>query len=554
MAIALAEGLTLAQRTGRERLPALLSPGPPMLQHQQAVLASLEPSTQRALVVVAADELGNVGAIRTALAGLGEDPGALEDAELRGLIELDGRSVRFTDPWWRPAAYYLVAPTSRRAAHRALAEAYAEPHHAAARAWQLAAAADGPCDAVAAALALVAADLARRGRTSAAVDTYSRAAEFAETGDGSQRLLLDALQAAVDGLELGLARELAGRIEPTSADIVVAIADTMELAGVSVGVAIDRSIASCGGADARWTKRRHDRLNRQESARGGRINEFSLCTDAVHVAHALLADAQLHRHAGRLGESRAALDRLEAMLKPSCTELLAAANVLRADLDHLAGRFDEAEARLTGVGRVGDVWVRQMADWIRVRLDGATVDSVGPPWCSRLGIDVAGEPLASVRSLIATGRAECDLGTLDRAACRAGELGLLIEAAEARLAALEVAVSVGQCPSMSDRQRVAANLWHLGVHGWDRRLAALDDMGRTESDPRLSRLSRAELRVAEAVSAGMTNREAAAALYLAVKTVDFHLQQIYRKLEVRSRTELAVMILGDDRRAQRRAG
>jgi DNA-binding CsgD family transcriptional regulator len=553
MAIALADGLTQAQRSGHERLPVLLSPGRPMLEHQQAVLASLEPSTQRALVVVAADELGHLGAIRATLAILGEDPGALDDAELRGLIEIDGPSVRFTDPWWRPAAYYLVAPASRRAAHRALAESYAEPHQAAARAWQLAAAADGPCDRVAAALALVAADLARRGHTAAAVDTFSRAADFALTGDDRQRLLMDALQTAVDGLELGLARELAARIEPTSADIVVAIADTMELAGVSIGVAIERS--SGGGADdGRWARRRHDRLHRQDSARGGRINEFSLCTDAVHLAHALLADAQLHRHAGRIAASRAALCRLEAMLKPSCTELLGAANVLHADLDHLAGRFEEAEARLRRVGRVSDVWTRQMSDLIRIRLDGATVDSVGPPWCARLGIDVATEPLATVRSLIAAGRAECDLATLDRAASRALELGLSIEAAEARLAALEVAVSVGPSPSMADRQRVAAGLWRLGVHAWDRRLAALDEMGRTESDPRLSRLSQAEIRVAEAVSAGMTNREAAAALYLSVKTVDFHLQQIYRKLEVRSRTELAVMILGDDRRAQRRAG
>ncbi|MCU1389455.1 MAG: regulatory protein LuxR [Ilumatobacteraceae bacterium] len=554
MAIALADGLTPGQRSGHERLPMLLSPGRPMLDHHQDALSTLDPSTQRALVVVAADELGHLGAIRAALAGLGENPEALDDAELRGLIEIDGPTVRFIDPWWRPAAYYLVAPASRRAAHRALAESYGEPHQAAARAWQLAAAADGPCDRVAAALALVAADSARRGHTAQAVDTYSRAADFALTGDHRQHLLLDALQTAVDGLEIGLARELAGRIEPTSPDIVIAIADTMELAGVSIGVAIERS---SGGDDAAldgwWAKRRHDRLQRQQSARGGRLDEFSLCTDAVHLAHALLADAQLHRHAGRIADSRAALCRLEAMLKPSCTELLGAANVLHADLDHLAGRFDEAEARLRRVGRVSDVWTRQMADLVRIRLDGATVDSVGPPWCARLGIDVATEPLATVRSLIAAGRADLDLDMLDRAASQALDLGLSIEAAEARLAALEVAVSIGPCPSIADRQRVAAGLWRLGVHAWDRRLAALDEMGRTESDPRLARLSQAEIRVAEAVSAGMTNREAAAALYISVKTVDFHLQQIYRKLEVRSRTELAVMILGDGR-AQRRAG
>jgi DNA-binding NarL/FixJ family response regulator len=52
-------------------------------------------------------------------------------------------------------------------------------------------------------------------------------------------------------------------------------------------------------------------------------------------------------------------------------------------------------------------------------------------------------------------------------------------------------------------------------------------------------LSAAEMRVAEAVASGLTNREAAAQLYLSVKTVDFHLQAIYRKLAIRSRTELA---------------
>jgi DNA-binding CsgD family transcriptional regulator len=52
-------------------------------------------------------------------------------------------------------------------------------------------------------------------------------------------------------------------------------------------------------------------------------------------------------------------------------------------------------------------------------------------------------------------------------------------------------------------------------------------------------LSAAELRVADAVASGLTNREAAARLYLSAKTIDFHLQAIYRKLAIRSRTELA---------------
>ena len=55
-------------------------------------------------------------------------------------------------------------------------------------------------------------------------------------------------------------------------------------------------------------------------------------------------------------------------------------------------------------------------------------------------------------------------------------------------------------------------------------------------------LTKAERRVAEAVAAGRTNREVADHLFVSVKTVDFHLQAIYRKLEVRSRTELAVLM------------
>ena len=45
--------------------------------------------------------------------------------------------------------------------------------------------------------------------------------------------------------------------------------------------------------------------------------------------------------------------------------------------------------------------------------------------------------------------------------------------------------------------------------------------------------------MAELVAAGRTNREVAAELFLSVKTVEANLSRIYRKLGVRSRTELA---------------
>lgn len=52
-------------------------------------------------------------------------------------------------------------------------------------------------------------------------------------------------------------------------------------------------------------------------------------------------------------------------------------------------------------------------------------------------------------------------------------------------------------------------------------------------------LTATERRVAELVAVGRRNDEVAAALGVGAKTVEAHLTRIYRKLGVRSRTELA---------------
>ena len=61
---------------------------------------------------------------------------------------------------------------------------------------------------------------------------------------------------------------------------------------------------------------------------------------------------------------------------------------------------------------------------------------------------------------------------------------------------------------------------------------------RSKADP-ATVLTRQEQRVALLVSEGATNRETASLLYMSPKTVEVHLTRIYRKLGVRSRTELA---------------
>ena len=55
-----------------------------------------------------------------------------------------------------------------------------------------------------------------------------------------------------------------------------------------------------------------------------------------------------------------------------------------------------------------------------------------------------------------------------------------------------------------------------------------------------------ERRVAAAVRRGASNRDIAAGLFLSPKTVEFHLRQIYRKLDVHSRTQLVAVLAEQD--------
>ena len=51
-----------------------------------------------------------------------------------------------------------------------------------------------------------------------------------------------------------------------------------------------------------------------------------------------------------------------------------------------------------------------------------------------------------------------------------------------------------------------------------------------------------ELQVSLLVAEGATNREAAATLFVTPKTIETHLNHVYRKLGVRSRVELAAYL------------
>jgi len=62
--------------------------------------------------------------------------------------------------------------------------------------------------------------------------------------------------------------------------------------------------------------------------------------------------------------------------------------------------------------------------------------------------------------------------------------------------------------------------------------------------PVFAGLTAHEVQVAELVAEGRTNREIAAALFIAPKTAEHHLSRVYRKLGIRRRSELARIAAG----------
>jgi DNA-binding CsgD family transcriptional regulator len=85
----------------------------------------------------------------------------------------------------------------------------------------------------------------------------------------------------------------------------------------------------------------------------------------------------------------------------------------------------------------------------------------------------------------------------------------------------------------------------LGATPWiERALAELEVSGET-LDRSVDGLTRQERQVAAIVASGATNQEAAAKLFVNRKTIEFHLGNVYRKLGVRSRTELANVLRPD---------
>ncbi|HUK95749.1 MAG TPA: AAA family ATPase [Gaiellaceae bacterium] len=161
----------------------------------------------------------------------------------------------------------------------------------------------------------------------------------------------------------------------------------------------------------------------------------------------------------------------------------------------------------------------------------------------RLGSPPARAGAARCRGLLlaAEGQLEPALDALDRSLADAQPfpierarsllcLGVVRRQAQQKKAARE---SLEQ--SLAILEELGAPLWAERARAELRRIS-----GRAPASD--DELTEAERRVAELAAAGRTNKEIAAELFMGVSTVEAHLSRVYRKLGIRSRTELAAQL------------
>jgi DNA-binding NarL/FixJ family response regulator len=110
---------------------------------------------------------------------------------------------------------------------------------------------------------------------------------------------------------------------------------------------------------------------------------------------------------------------------------------------------------------------------------------------------------------------------------------------------------MGQRQRAREQLRAALETFdRIGARPWAERarteLGASGEHLRRRDPTTSEQLTPQELQIALLVADGLTNRDVGARLFLSVKTVEFHLTRIYRKLQIHSRSELVRRMVGAD--------
>jgi DNA-binding CsgD family transcriptional regulator len=85
-------------------------------------------------------------------------------------------------------------------------------------------------------------------------------------------------------------------------------------------------------------------------------------------------------------------------------------------------------------------------------------------------------------------------------------------------------------------------------------LRASGETARKRDPSTVDLLTPQELQIARFVAEGLSNKEVAAQLFLSPRTIDYHLRNVFVKLGIKSRTQLARLSLGTNHGAERAVG
>ncbi|MHC3469412.1 ATP-binding protein [Streptomyces sp. 7R007] len=178
---------------------------------------ALPQPTRTVLLIAAADDEGDLAEILATarlVDGAAPSVASLEPAVDAGLIEIQGREVRFRHPLIRSAVYNAASPSRRLACHAALAEVLADQQERRAR--HRALATPGLDDEVALDLEAAATRALRRGAPRAAAEALRHAAHLSDPDTHRGRLLLRSAEIDFELGDAAAAREQLAEVKPES--------------------------------------------------------------------------------------------------------------------------------------------------------------------------------------------------------------------------------------------------------------------------------------------------------------------------------------------------
>jgi DNA-binding CsgD family transcriptional regulator len=305
------------------------------------------------------------------------------------------------------------------------------------------------------------------------------------------------------------------------------------------------------------------RRGRLQAAQADGLEALKLAEDAQQIAHVLALTGPLAEVEAALGHERECRERAQtaigvfemigaegsAMWPRSALGLLELGLAHpEAALHHLA----ECEQNARATGLVNPNFVQWAANYVEALVRSGRRDDAAAAmhWLEGPGGSRWADAAADrCRGLLAEDDGEAD-GRFEASAEAFDRGGMPFEAARSRLCWGErLRRSRRRGDARDPLRKALATFERVGAEPWAARardeLRAAGEAVTPNAGSVADELTPHELRIALLVAEGRTNPEVAAELFNSRKTVEHHLSQIYRKLGVRSRTELARLMAGE---------